>query len=711
MSIIQTIRDRAWIIAAAIAIALIAFIVQDAFQGGGGMGLFGGRSTTIGKVDGKKIEYTDFEVRFKQVEESYAAQGQPLDDQMRTLLREQLWNQYVEDAVMRDDYEQLGLGITSNERGDILYGSNPPPQLAQFKDSLGNFDAAAAYAAVNSIQRNSPQYEMFWGQLVPELEKARLREKFTTLVGKSYYIPKWMVEKMNAESSQRSNISYVQIPYGTIPDSTIQVTDDEIAKYVRDHSKQYQQEKGRSISYVSFDAGPNGKDSAEIYSRVEALRDQFAQATDPQQFIVTHNGETPFYDGYVLGSKMQMEQKDSLQQLPVGQVYGPYLDADKYVMAKKVDERMMPDTAVSRHILIKIYERTQDGQYNQIRADSAAKKLIDSIVTALRAGTPFDTLVTKFSEDQGSVANGGKYDFTSTQFQQLSKEFAETIFYGKTGDKKTVKVENQAYSGYHYIEVLNQKNIEKAYKIAYFSRAIVPSDLTVNNANGLASQFVGESRDYKSFEANAKKQNLNIFNAVDIKPLESNIMGIGVSRELVRWMYKAERGEVAESPFAVGDKFIVPVLTAIYEKGPMSVDKARPLVEYKIRNDKKAEQIIKKIGNANTLEAIGQAVGQPVQKSDSIAFNGGFIPNVGAEARVLGAAFNPAYQEKISGPIKGELGVFVIKVENIGAVPNPAIDVAVQRQAIKQQQQGRPFQVMEALRKAANIKDYRENFY
>jgi peptidyl-prolyl cis-trans isomerase D len=708
MSIIQTIRDRAWIIAAAIAIALIAFIVQDAFQGGGGMGLFGGASTTLGKVDGKKIEYQEFETRFKQIEDNYAAQGQPLDEGMRIQFREQLWNQYVEEAVLRDDYDKLGLAVTNSERGDILYGSNPPPMLAQqFKDSLGNFDAASAYAAVNSLKRGSPQYEQFWGQFVPELEKARLRDKFTTLIAKSAYVPKWLIDKTNNESSQRSGISYVMVPYSTIADSTIKVTNEDIQKYVSEHSKVYTQEKSRGISYVTFDAGPTQKDSTDIYNLVNELRDKFAQTTDPASFVVSNNSETPFYDGYVLGSKMQMEQKDTLRKLPVGQVYGPYIDGDKYVLAKKIDERPMPDSVTCRHILIKM----ADQQAGQVRTDSAAHKLIDSIVNALNAGTPFDTLVVKLSEDQGSQQTGGKYDFASTDFAGLSKEFAEVIFYGKTGDKKTVKVENAKYSGYHYIEVLNQKKIEPAYKIAYFSRQIVPSDQTVNAANGLASQFVAESRDYKSFEANAKKRNLNVYNALDIKPLESTIVGIGASRELVRWVFKADKGDVAETPFSVGDKFVVPVLTQIFDKGPMAPDKARPMVEYRIRNDKKAEQIIKKIGNANTLEAVAQATGQQVQRVDSIAFNSGFIPNLGAEPKVLGAAFNTAYQAKPSGPIKGEMGVFVVKVDNIGAVPNPNFDAAAQRQALQQQQQGAAYGVLQALKKAANIKDYRDKFY
>ena len=211
MSIIQTIRDRAWIIVAAIAIALIAFIAQDAFQGGGGMGLFGGQSTLIGKVDGTKIEIADFDAKYKQIEENYQAQyqaqGLSIDDNMRNSIREQLWNQYVEEAVLSDDYEAIGLKVTPAERSDMLYGENPPQQLRQaFTDSTGNYNAALAYQRINEIKKGTPQYDQFWGQFIPELEKARMRDKFTALLGKSAYVPKWVVEKSNTENSQRSNI-------------------------------------------------------------------------------------------------------------------------------------------------------------------------------------------------------------------------------------------------------------------------------------------------------------------------------------------------------------------------------------------------------------------------------------------------------------------------------------------------------------------------
>lgn len=99
MSIIQSIRDKAaWIIIGAIALALIAFIVQDAFQN---KNLFGGSSTTLGTVEGKKIDAIEFEERFKLAEDQYRNAGYPVDDRMRQNIREGIWNEYVEDALMQ----------------------------------------------------------------------------------------------------------------------------------------------------------------------------------------------------------------------------------------------------------------------------------------------------------------------------------------------------------------------------------------------------------------------------------------------------------------------------------------------------------------------------------------------------------------------------------------------------------------------------------
>jgi peptidyl-prolyl cis-trans isomerase D len=713
MSVIQTIRDKAaWIIIGAIALALIAFIAQDAFQGGGGMGLFAGNSTTLGKVNGTKIDAREFEQRYKLAEDNYRNNNYPVNDQLRFQIRESLWNEYVEDAILRDEYKKLGISVSDKELGDILYGANPPQQLRQqFTDSTGVYNAQAAYQAIRGIKKNSPQYNSFWGEFIPALEKSRQREKFTSLLGKSVYVPKWLVEKNNAENSQRSSISFVNVPYSSISDSSVKVSDEEIKEYVDAHKEMYKQEEGASIVYTTFDAAPTKEDSLAVFTQVAQQKDALAAATDVPavQTVLANSGtETQFFNGYVLSSHMQMTNADTLRTLPNGAVFGPYLDGGNYTMAKMIDRRQMPDSVKVRHILIKI----ADQQAGQVRSDSAAKKLIDSIENAIKGGASFDSMVVKFSDDPGSKDKGGEYEFTSLQFSNLSKEFAEVAFYGQTGDKKVVKTENAGYSGYHYIEVVNQKKIETAFKIAYLARPILASNETINRASGLAAQFAGESRSLKTFDENATKKKLNKFPA-DVKPNDAMIMGLGESRELIRWVFNdAKKGMVADHPFLIGDKYVVAAVNQVFEKGTMPVEKARPLVEYKIRNNKKAEQIIKKIGNANSLEAIAQANKQNIMRADSIVFASSFIPNVGNELKVLGASFNKDFQTKVSGPIKGEMGVFVIKVENISAVANPNFDAKQQQTTMQQQLGGMAgYRTVEIMKKSASVKDYRVKFF
>ncbi|NML19979.1 hypothetical protein HHL16_03790 [Pseudoflavitalea sp. G-6-1-2] len=713
MSVIQTIRDKAaWIIIAAIALALIAFIVQDAFQGRGG-GLFGSSSDVIGKVDGKKIDAYEFDKRYRAAEANYQAQNYPVDERLRQQIRDGLWNEYVEDAILSKEFDKLGFAqLGKDERGDILYGVNPPQVLRQqfTNPQTGQYDATAAHQAISQLKKNSAQYNSFWGEFVPALEKSRMKEKFVSLIASSAYTPKWLAEKINAENSQVSSISYVNVPYASVGDSSIKVSDEDVRDYVNKHKEIYQQEEARGIEYVLFDAAPTKADSAISYDAVANVRNEFGTTAekDIDQFLSRNNSETPFFNGYILGSNIKVAQADTIKRLADGTVYGPYLDGGNYTLAKMISRRSIPDSVKTRHILIKI----SDPQAGPLRTDSAAKALIDSITAAIRGGASFDSMVVKYSDDPGSKDKHGEYEFSSLQFGNLSKEFAETVFYGATGDKKTVKVENQAYSGYHYIEVLSQKGIGTGYKVAYLSRPIIASPETVNGASLAAATFAQESRDKKSFDDNVKKKNLNKYPAMDIKPLESGIPGLGENRELVTWMFRtAKVGQVAEHPYQIGDKFVVPILAAAYEKGNMSVDRARPQVEYKIRNLKKADEIIKKVGSANTLDAISKAANQPVLRADSIQFSNPFVANVGNEPKLIGASFNKANQTAVSSPVVGELGVFYVKIDNLGAQPNPNFDVKQVQQMMNQQQRMAGMRVLDALKKSADIKDYRIKFF
>ncbi len=705
MSVIQKIRDKyAALVIALIALSLIAFILMDAFVGGRGSG---GNNSTLGKVNGQKIDRVEFEKKITLQQTMYGQQSAPREELINSV-----WNMTVDELVMQQEYEKLGLQMGAKELNDVLFGANPPQWLKnEFTDQkTGQFNVGAAkqYFAGIKKQKANPQTEMFNQAYIEPTISSGLRGKYMALLGVSTYVPKWMAEKTIAEESAVARISYVTVAYSTIVDSTIQVSDDEVKAYMNAHKSEFKQdEAGRSISYVSFNAAPNGKDTAAALAQVENLKSEFANATEAEAYLGRVSSETPYFNGYVLGSKMQVPFADSIKNLANGQVYGPYVDATNYTLAKMIGKRSMPDSVKCRHILVKTAEKGQP-----VLPDSIAKARIDSVVNAIKAGADFNEMVLKVSDDKGSKTTKGEYDFASTQFPNLSKEFSETIFYGNTGDKKVVKVENAQYSGYHYIEVLEQNKIETAYNVAYLSKQIVASQETINTANEAASQFAATSRDKKSFEENAKKLGKTPMTATEIKQNDFQLGGVGESRPLIKWVYENKAGDISE-PFDVNDQYVVAMVTSVDEPGMMSVAKARVSAEPFIRNEKKAQQIINtKLKSAATIEAAAQSAGVPVQVADSISFSQPFIPNVGNEPKVTGAAFNKALQGKVSEPIAGNTGVFVVKGESISAVPNTAGNAEDRRKQMEmQQKQMGSYRSMEALKKSAKIKDNRFDFF
>jgi len=150
MSIIQQIREKAgWFVFILIGLSLLGFLLMDAFVGNSGQGLFGGNSSSIGSINGSKVDAIDYQKKLKMMEDQYSAQGYPVNEMMRQNIQEQVWNQYVDDVVLTEETEKLGLSVPAKELDDILFGANPPQDLRnQFTNDKGEFDVNGAKNAM-----------------------------------------------------------------------------------------------------------------------------------------------------------------------------------------------------------------------------------------------------------------------------------------------------------------------------------------------------------------------------------------------------------------------------------------------------------------------------------------------------------------------------------------------------------------------------------
>jgi len=712
MAVIQKIRDKyAKLAGFIIALALVGFILMDAASGRFG-DLFGKDSSVV-KVNGKKVDAKEYAERIREYETLYELYSKrQLDDAAKAQLHDQALRELVFEKLIAKQMDELGVEMTKEEEKDIIKGPYPDPMVQQFPyfmdPKTGQFNAQALAAFE---QKNNPFFAKPEGQkalesweTVKTYVKRNYRiQKFSNLIVNGLYTPKYIVDREIKDQNSLASVRFVKIPYTTINDNEVKVTDADLQAYLQKHAALYTiEDPTRSIEYVSFDIVPSTDDTAKAKGALEQIKNEFATSSDAES-IVNRNSDEQFVGAYVTKKSMMSAYADSIMNMPSGAVFGPYYENGSYKLTKILDKKTLPDSVKCRHILIK----TKD-QANVVLADSVAKKRIDSIETALKAGADFKALAAKYSEDEGSKNNGGEYDFQLAQRPQLSKEFGDFIFDGKAGEKKVVKVSNDNYSGYHYIEIINQHGIEPTAKLATISKSLFAGQNTDQAVYAKATAFAGKNTTAAAFDAAVKSENLNKRVASNVKVSDFTIQGLGSSHEIIKWMYDAKPGDIS-GIFTLENRYIVAKLADVQDKGLVKLDaNTKPMIESLVKNDKKAQLIKDKYKTVSSLESLSQTAGQPIQQADSFNVQNPFAPGLGYEPKAIGFAFYTGFKPNtVSEAIQGQDGVLYMMVTNRFQSNKPMDPMALNQQVMQMQMQNKNYlaQVLqEVFRRNADIK-------
>ena len=738
MAVIQKIRNSYGKIAGGIiALALISFIVSDATTGSFSK-LFGGNKSDVITVNGTTVESKEYEKRVKEYETLtaiYSNHG-PVDDAGRAQIREQVLQAVAYETVVNNLCDKLGIETSDQEKKDLIYSNNAHPLVRQFNiegqqvfnnPDTKQFDPARVKGIEDEIAKNGAKvdptgkFTESWAAVKGYVLRMSRIDKFNNMIGAAIYAPVFAARREAMSQNQMASIRYIKVPYSSVPDNDIKVTDDDIKAYIQKHKAMFEiDQPSRSIDYVSYEIVPSQADSSRATGALNDLKDEFLKTKDDKVFVGNKSDDPGvFTEAYVNNKTFMSRFADTIMAQPSGTIYGPYLENGSYRITKIIDKKVLPDSVKCRHILIKVNDGRQ-----AVLSDTLAKKRIDSIVALVNSGVPFDTMVVKCSQDynpQNPEGYKGEVPVTLQQRPQLSKEFGDFIFEGHVGEKKVVKADNSklgGYVGYHYIEILEQKAVAPTVKMATITKSLVPSDSTVNALFGKANEFTAKSTNAAEFDANVKKMGIDKRVGENLKESSFAIQGLGPAREVIKWAFSHKVGDISPEPFRLNDqRYVIAKLTAAEEKGVMGITPAnRPMLESKVREEKKAEKIAAKFKGAN-LESIGQAVQGQVQQADSVMLNAAFIPGLGYEPKVVGYTFCPTFQPNTVSPgIRGQGGVYFITVLN--RVTKPAADPMGEQMAIMQsrrQQEGQMrnyfSQLLQAtITKKANIKYNVNNF-
>jgi|GEM_PF-28729 len=714
MAVIGKIRERAGWAIGLIALGLGFFIVGADFFGPGSR-LFNSEPK-VGKIAGQSINARDFEAEVERVKATMAMQGRTPTEEDMQRIRDQVWQEMIFRYAYQPQFDKLGIGFTPEERENMIIGDNIHPSIQQTQvfqnPATGQFDKNLLMRYLDYVESDTvrPQDRELWNNFIlNQLPQMRLREKYENLLRNSFYVTKAEAQREHESQTAKVNVRYLYIPYYSIPDSTVKVTDDELQAYLKDRNNLYKGEETRSLEYVTFPILPSGKDSADLYKELVDMAKQLAAAPNDSAFAIAETEvEISGNGGYQVIGQLPDEIQGVVTTMIPGSIQGPIQDGNEYYIFKYggAKDDSVPSLRAS-HILFRADKSAPDSVKAQARTQA------EDVLKQIQNGANFEALARQYGSD-GSAQQGGDLGWFSKSGQMV-KPFEDAAF-GFSGLGVIPRLVETDF-GYHILKITQPKTYKK-YKVSVIRKPIVPSEATRNEVYRKASLFASQADNLASFKEAVKKDpTLSSYTADRIPPQASNINTLSQAREIVQWAFNDERsiGDVSKQLFELSEpnQYIVAVLTGKSAKGTPSVDAYRADLTNKVRNQKKADQILAKLGNATgDLNATAQKFGAQAQvfTATDLTLNSNSLPNAGLEPAALGRAFG-LKPGKRSKPIKGENGVLIIEVIN----QTPAPQIADYSQYKNQLKQSKSFSVTylatEAIKEKSNIEDQRYKFY
>ncbi len=711
MATLEKIRSKAGLLVLVVGLALFAFIIGDFLNSGSTY--FKQSQERIAKVNGQTISIHDYQNLVDEMVEMYKMQtGQTsFPDEYMAQIRQSVFDTMVQDIVLGEATEEVGMEVSSDELFDMVQGENISPLIQQMpmfqnqqtgafdRNALLNFlkviddDAIAAAPAEQQDQLiKAKNYWLFWEK---NIKRQRLEQKYTTLIVKAVGANKLEAKESFEENAKSADIVYAMQAYATVPDSTIEVSNSELKALYDQRKELFKQKETKVVKYLAVDIRPSQEDYKAVETEIESVKNELANS-DKVADIVNENSEIPYVDAFFTDKSFDNEMKQFATTAEVGTVYGPVFANDKYRLFKLVDKTTAPDSVKVSHIMLA----------GKSEAETAA--LADSLMGAIKGGADFAELAKQHSVDQ-AAQNGGELGwFTEvTALRGVNEEFKNAIFSTPVNQVVIVK----STYGTHLVKVTEKTANVTKYKMADVDMTVSPSSKTYSAIYNELNAFISKNHDIAKLDTAAKSAGYNVISDVRITPDNQTLGTVKSSRPVVRWAFQNSNGSISEI-FECDDKFVIAAVEKSAPAGYAPLDMVAQGLKAELVAKKKGEKIAADLTakNLSSIEAYAQAMGSSVDSVKFVSFGTRRISGVGVEPN-LNAAVSLAKVDQVSAPVKGNNGVYVFKVcaENNDA--KQYNEEAEMRTINANNAYRLSYQTIQSLVNKADVEDNRIRFY
>jgi peptidyl-prolyl cis-trans isomerase D len=704
MATLEKIRSKGVLLIVVVGLALLAFIVGDFLNSGSSY--FNQSREVVAEIAGEDINIKEYSAAIDQMTEVYKIEtgNSELGEDILSQLRASVWETLVNEKMMNAEAKKLGLAVSSEELSDRLIGNNIHPLILQrraFAGQNGQFSRPQLVQFLSSLEETpaseemrqqiatAKTYWMFWEKTV---KNSILQDKYNMLIAKSVTANN-LDAKMSFDSKKTSyDVAYVVQPYYLIPDSAVTVSSTDIKSLYNKQKEQFKQEANCAIKYVVFNIVPQEEDFKIANEWINKLSDEF-RTTDDVSGLVNSNSDIMYNGRNYSANTVPANLKAFAFGGKTGDVMGPVFENNTYTMARIMESGIMQSDSVKlRHIFL-------------VEKDAAKA---DSIVDAIRKGANFGELALKYSAVEQTAANGGEIGWMQEAVSGPEKEITTTAFGKPVNEVFTIK----NAQGVQIMQVMEKTPARSKVKLAILERKVVPSSKTYSKIYNDAKEFAADLTAEK-FESKAKEKNYIVRPAADIMETSDKIAEIPQSRQIVRWVFKSDKGDVSDV-FDCGTEFVVATTNEVNAKGYRAIEKVTDQLKAELIRDKKAELMIKNISaqlaKNPSLEALAASMNDSVKVANGVNFGAFQFGIAGFEPAVIGKSAI-AEADKVSAPIKGNAGVYVIRPANKQENPQPFDAKMELMQLNSRMSYSLPYAIAQDLKDKAEIVDNRMNFY
>ncbi len=716
MAALQKVRNAGPLVVGALFLGLIGFIATDWTKV---VEVFSMSShNTVGSINGKDIDLQEFNNKvdeYTNVIKSSNGITNLTDEQMQSI-RDQVWQNLVETELIASEANELGLTVTDNELLQILVkGEHPMLQQTPFRNQQGQFDynllkqtldqckeiLTTADASADLVEE-ARSLTQWWKFIENNMRNTILAQKYQSLLAASVLSnPVEAQQNFDARTNEKT-LLMAALPYSSIMDSEITVEDKDLkAKYNELKNLFETSVETRSIKYIDIAVKASKEDEAELNNQMNAYAQQLNDGVAPAKVIREARSLVPYSPLPISKNALPTDIANQLDSMSAGQQVGPYYNNMDNTMniVRLISKQTAPDSIQYRIIGIPGIDM------------ALAEQSADSIMNAINAGAPFDTIAKKYNQ------SGEKLWMASAQYEGMNiddtnKKIIETITSASAGSLKKLVLDGQSVL---VINVLETRNPIEKYDVAVVKSAVEFSKQTYDKAFSNFSSFLA-GKDAEEIDTLAEKAGYRVLQRDNIASAEHNVGGVNGTRDALRWIFDEETKVGDVSPLyecGNNDHLMCIVLTDITPKGYLSWEQedVKRFLATEVIKDKKAELLEAKLAGINSIAEAAKLPGVVTDTLRRVTFaQPVFVSKTGNIEPALSGNSSNATKDAFKNAVRGNGAVYAYQV--LAADKQEATFDQKQEQGTLTQAALRSINAFQnELYKKANVEDKRYLFY